>query len=128
MIRNPLFSGAAVAVLLSITMAACATGTKHTKDPALRAYGTQPDWVLTLRPDHWFTLDTNFAGHRIVASAPKSQQQGTSRVWQAEMTDGQKLTLTLEKKACRDHSGDAQPYTAVVQLGDRTLDGCAHDL
>lgn len=128
MIRNPLFSGAVVAMLLSITMAACATGTKHAKDTALRVYGTQPDWVLTLRPDHWFTLDTNFAGHRIVAPVPKPQQQGTTRVWQTKVGDDQELTLTLEKKTCRDHSGDDQPYTAVVLLGDRTLDGCAHDL
>lgn len=124
MTRNLLLPGVAIALFFATAIGACATTNGHV-DRGIRAYGTTPGWILTLRPDHWITLETNDSGRRYVVQTPDARQNGKSRTYHAK-TDDLDLTLVLTRQTCRDASGEQQALTATVTANGKTYKGCAH--
>lgn len=129
MIRNLMLSGtAAILFLISavLSLSACATPVSN-PDRGTRAYGVHPDWILTLRPDHWMTLETGYDGERYALQIPTPKKHDDTLTYHAK-GDGVDVTLVLAKKTCMDATGEQQPYTATVTANGKTLHGCAHKI
>jgi uncharacterized membrane protein len=85
----------------------------------LNLLGNEPFWALKIRPDG-LTFSAPDQADVAVAN-PRPAVSGTTAVWSAGA-----LTATLKAEVCQDGmSGLNYPFKAVVEMGGKTLTGCA---
>ena len=127
--------------LAALTLAACSPSTEGPETPEpepapapmlagvdltrpLRALGTEPFWAVELTG-----AELVYSGvDRPEQRAPQGQptMQGTMAIWEATTGAGEPLKVTLMATDCSDGMSDRTwPLTAMVQIGDETLMGCA---
>ena len=132
---------AILAPLAVLTLAACSRGEtpdQPAPEPAgpetvlgevnleepLRALGTEPFWAVELTGSEMVYSGADRPEQR----APQGQptMQGTMAIWEATTGAGNPLKVTLMATDCSDGMSDRTwPLTAMVQIGDETLMGCA---
>lgn len=90
----------------------------------LRALGTEPFWSVELTGSEMiYTSPDQQAGLR--APQPAPVMQGTIAVYESAV-QSEEFKVTLTATECSDGMSDRTwPLSAIVQLGDRTLTGCA---
>ena len=90
----------------------------------VRALGTEPFWSLELTGTDM--VYTSPEPGELQAPQPAAVVQGTVAMFEAATADGQPMNVTLTATECSDGMSDrTYPLTAIVQLGERTLTGCA---
>ncbi|WP_374598159.1 COG3650 family protein [Brevundimonas sp.] len=90
----------------------------------VRALGTEPFWSLELNGTDM--IYTSPEPGELRAPQPAAVVQGTVAMFEAAATDGQPMKVTLTATECSDGMSDrTYPLTAIVELGERTLTGCA---
>ena len=124
-----------------LTLAACSPPAETPKEPdpapqpspvlagvdltrPLRAVGTEPFWAVELTGSEMVYSGADRPEQR----APQGQptMQGTMAIWEATTGAGEPLKVTLMATDCSDGMSDRTwPLTAMVQIGDETLMGCA---
>lgn len=120
--------------LVALAVAACGpSGPAANSAPALagvnlgqpiRALGTEPFWNATLSEERMTFKE--MGGETLTASHAGYQLTGTVAVWSGTAANGTKLEVTLTGTDCSDGMSDrTYPLTAKVQVGDKTLNGCA---
>ena len=127
--------------LAVLTLAACSPPAEAPKEPdsapqpppvlagvdltrPLRALGTEPIWAVELTGSEMVYSGADRPEER----APQGQptMQGTMAIWEATTGAGNPLKVTLMATDCSDGMSDRTwPLTAMVQIGDETLMGCA---
>ena len=127
--------------LAVLTLAACSPPAETPKEPdpapqpspvlagvdltrPLRAVGTEPFWAVELTGSEMVYSGADRPEQR----APQGQptMQGTMAIWEATTGAGNPLKVTLMATDCSDGMSDRTwPLTAMVQIGDETLMGCA---
>ena len=127
--------------LAVLTLAACSPPAETPKEPdpapqpspvlagvdltrPLRAVGTEPFWAVELTGSEMVYSGADRPEER----APQGQptMQGTMAIWEATTGAGNPLKVTLMATDCSDGMSDRTwPLTAMVQIGDETLMGCA---
>ena len=131
----------ALAALSSLTLAACSpSGDAEVKsveaaapppmlagvnlDQPVRALGTEPFWSLELNGTDM--IYTTPEPGELCAPQPAAVVQGTVAIYEAVTADGPQMKVTLTATECSDGMSDrTYPLTAIVELGDQTLTGCA---
>jgi uncharacterized membrane protein len=89
----------------------------------VQALGTEPFWSVEITPAA--VTYSSPDGPPIMAPNPGPTVQGTTAAYKAT-AGGQALEITLIATECSDGMSDrTYPLTAIVKLGDRTLNGCA---
>ena len=86
--------------------------------------GTEPFWAVELTGSEMVYSGADRPEQR----APQGQptMQGTMAIWEATTGAGEPLKVTLMATDCSDGMSDRTwPLTAMVQIGDETLMGCA---
>lgn len=90
----------------------------------VRALGTEPFWSLELNGTDM--IYTSPEPGELRAPQPAAVVQGTVAMFEAATGDGQPMKVTLTATECSDGMSDrTYPLTAIVELGERTLTGCA---
>ena len=90
----------------------------------VRALGTEPFWSLELTGTDM--IYTSPEPGELRAPQPAAVVQGTVAMFEAATTDSQPMKVTLTATECSDGMSDrTYPLTAIVELGERTLTGCA---
>lgn len=90
----------------------------------VRALGTEPFWSLELNGTDM--IYTSPEPGELRAPQPAALVQGTVSVFEAATSDGSPMKVTLSATECSDGMSDrTYPLTAIVELGERTLTGCA---
>ena len=90
----------------------------------LRALGTEPFWGVDITPQSLVYSDPENPG--VTAPNPGPTVQGTTAVYASATPDGAALVVTLIATECSDGMSDrVYPLTARVEVGTRTLNGCA---
>lgn len=90
----------------------------------VRALGTEPFWSLELTGTDM--VYTSPEPGELRAPQPAAVVQGTVAMFEAATADGQPMKVTLTATECSDGMSDrTYPLTAIVELGERTLTGCA---
>ena len=90
----------------------------------VRALGTEPFWSLEL--DGTDMIYTSPEPGELRAPQPAAVVQGTVAMFEAATADSQPMKVTLTATECSDGMSDrTYPLTAIVELGERTLTGCA---
>lgn len=90
----------------------------------VRALGTEPFWSLELTGTDM--VYTSPEPGELRAPQPTAVVQGTVAMFEAATADGQSMKVTLTATECSDGMSDrTYPLTAIVELGERTLTGCA---
>lgn len=90
----------------------------------VRALGTEPFWSLELNGTDM--IYTSPEPGELRAPQPAAVVQGTVAMFEAETADGQPMRVTLTATECSDGMSDrTYPLTTIVELGERTLTGCA---
>lgn len=90
----------------------------------IRALGTEPFWGLDLTGRDMVL--TGVDRPELRAPQPKPQVQGTIAVYEADAAAGRGLKVTLTATECSDGISDRfYPLSAIVEVGDQTLTGCA---
>jgi len=90
----------------------------------LRALGTEPFWAVELTGSEMVYSGVDRPEQR----APQGQpmMQGTMAIWEGTTGAGNALKVTLTATDCSDGMSDRTfPLTAMVEIGDETLMGCA---
>jgi uncharacterized membrane protein len=90
----------------------------------VRALGTEPFWSLELTGTDM--VYTSPEPGELRAPQPAAVVQGTVAMFEAATADSQPMKVTLTATECSDGMSDrTYPLTAIVELGERTLTGCA---
>jgi len=90
----------------------------------LRALGNEPFWAVELTGSELVYSGVDRPEQRAPQRAPVIQ--GTMAVWEATTTAGTPLSVTLTATECSDGmSSRTYPLTALVEVGEETLTGCA---
>lgn len=133
---RPVF--AALAALAVLALAACSPADEPASPPPepapvlagvdlarpVRALGTEPFWSVELTGTEMVYTTPEPPEQR--APQPGPLVQGTTATWEAETADGTALRVTLVATECSDGMSDrTYPLTAMVNVGDRELTGCA---
>ena len=93
----------------------------------LRAIGTEPFWAVEITPA---TLTYRGVDRPEQAfDSPDPDVQGTTAVYEVENEGGATMTITLMTTECSDGMSDRiYPLTAMVEIGDEALNGCAQSV
>lgn len=90
----------------------------------VRALGTEPFWGVDVGPDGIAYEGVDVP--REVAPRGEVQLMGTMAVFTGQTDKGRAITVTLIDTDCSDGMSDRlYPLTARVEIGDKTLQGCA---
>jgi uncharacterized membrane protein len=90
----------------------------------VRALGTEPFWGVDIGPDGIAYEGVDVP--REVAPRGEVELMGTMAVFTGVTDKGRTITVTLIDTDCSDGMSDRlYPLTARVEIGDRTLQGCA---
>lgn len=93
-------------------------------DQPVRVLGTEPFWAVEIKPDGLTYSGVDRAEQK--AANPGPTLQGTLASWTTKTEAGTDLTVTLTATDCSDGMSDrTYPLTAKVEIGDKTLTGCA---
>jgi len=131
----------AAVCLATLALAACSPPAEAPKEPdsapqapavlagvdlttPLRAIGTEPFWAVELTGSEMVYSGADRPEQR----APQGQptMQGTMAIWEGTTGAGNPLKVTLTATDCSDGMSDrTYPLTAMVQIGEETLMGCA---
>lgn len=101
-------------------------GCAQPADFAVRAFGNEPGWVLSLQAGQ-ASLLTQAEGSlaAVPVAGPELRGDGV-RTWTATLEDGRALRLEVAPERCLDTMASAlYPSTATLVLGDQRLSGCA---
>ncbi len=127
--------------LTALTLAACSPPAEAPREPdsapqpppvlggvdltrPLRALGTEPFWAVEMTGSEMVYSGVDRPEQRAPQGRPT--MQGTMAVWEATTGAGEPLKVTLSATDCSDGmSSRTYPLTAMVQIGDETLMGCA---
>jgi uncharacterized membrane protein len=90
----------------------------------VRALGTEPFWSVELTGTEMVYTTPEPPEQR--APQPKPVVQGTTASFEGETAAGTMLSVTLVATECSDGMSDrTYPLTAMVKLGETSLNGCA---
>ncbi|MCS6626375.1 hypothetical protein N0B44_25975 [Roseibacterium beibuensis] len=90
----------------------------------LRALGTEPFWGVDLTGSEMVYSGADRPEQRAPQGEPTVQ--GTMATWEGTTGAGNPLKVTLTATDCSDGMSDrTYPLTAMVEIGDETLMGCA---
>ena len=90
----------------------------------IMAVGTEPFWGLRIRKTE-ITLE-QLGEPSAKGPNQGSEESGAQTIWRTTTAGGDALVVTLWEETCSDGMSDlAYAYQARVQLGDKTLSGCA---
>ena len=90
----------------------------------LRALGTEPFWAVELTGSELVYSGADRPEQRAPQSEPT--MQGTMAVWEATTGAGNPLKVSLTATDCSDGMSEVSyPLTALVEIGDEPLMGCA---
>lgn len=90
----------------------------------VRAVGTEPFWGVSIDPETVVYSGVDQAERRGANGGPVVQ--GTTATWNVQPAQGQPFTVTLMATDCSDGMSDRlYPLTALVELGETRLNGCA---
>ena len=90
----------------------------------LRALGTEPFWGIEIGPEALTYSGIDQPEIRADHSGPVVQ--GTTAVYAATAQGAPVMTVTLISTECSDGMSDrTYPLTAMVEIGERKLNGCA---
>lgn len=90
----------------------------------VRVTGTEPFWAIDLTGEELVYAGVDRPEQR--APQPKASLQGTVARFATRTTAGTPLELTLAATECSDGMSDRiYPLTAIVKVGEETLNGCA---
>ncbi len=90
----------------------------------VRAVGTEPFWGVAIDADAVVYSDIEQAERRGANAGPVVQ--GTTATWTVQPSEGEPFTVTLMATECSDGMSDRlYPLTALVELGETRLNGCA---
>lgn len=90
----------------------------------VRALGTEPFWSLELNGTDM--LYTSPEPSELRAPQPAATVQGSVVIYEAATAQGLPMKVTLTATECSDGMSDrTYPLTAIVEMGERTLTGCA---
>lgn len=93
-------------------------------DGVIRAVGTEPFWGLQIEADELILEEMD--GGRTTAPHGGPEVSGDQAVWRGESADTGAMVVTLRQAECSDGMSDlVYAYEAQVELGGRTLSGCA---
>ncbi|UHQ19258.1 YbaY family lipoprotein [Lysobacter sp. KIS68-7] len=96
---------------------------------AFRAIGNEPGWVVEVGRGEAPTMDATLDYGKRVVDVPKAQALSGLLGYAGTATDGSKVRLVLERKACSDGmSDDAFPVAATLDVGGTTYRGCGRFL
>ena len=92
----------------------------------VRAFGAEPFWTLNVRGDGASYTDFSTENPQPMAVADVRTDAGAGRTTvRGRLPDGRRVTLTMTPQACNEAGEESSPMTASLQVGDRTLTGCA---
>lgn len=129
-----------LAILPALAVAACSSETAETApaaEPAapppvlagvdltqpVRVGGTEPFWNVELTGREMVYSGVDRPERR--APQPRAEIQGTMAAFESETAEGP-LEVTLTATECSDGMSDrTYPLTAIVKVGEETLNGCA---
>lgn len=90
----------------------------------VRVAGTEPFWAVDLTGTELVYGGPDRPEQR--APQPKAVVQGTVATFAATTSAGTPLSITLAATECSDGMSDrVYPLTAIVKIGEETLNGCA---
>lgn len=90
----------------------------------LRALGTEPFWAVDLTGTELIYAGVDRPEQR--APQPQPVVQGTTVTYKATTASGAAIGVMLAATECSDGMSDrTYPLSAIVQIGDETLTGCA---
>lgn len=93
----------------------------------LRAIGTEPFWAVEITPATLTYSDVDRPEQAFPSPGPDIQ--GTTAVYAVENGGEPSMTVTLMTTECSDGMSDRiYPLTAMVEIGDETLNGCAQSV
>lgn len=93
----------------------------------LRVIGTEPFWAVEITPD---TLTySGVERPEQVFLTPGADVQGTTAVYAVENEGESSIKVTVMATECSDGMSDRiYPLTAMVEIGDETLNGCGQSV
>ena len=90
----------------------------------VRALGTEPFWSVELNGTEMVYTTPEPPEQR--APQPEPVIQGTTATWETKTGAGVALSVTLVATECSDGMSDrTYPLTAMVRIGETSLNGCA---
>ncbi|KQW86389.1 COG3650 family protein [Brevundimonas sp. Root1279] len=90
----------------------------------VRALGTEPFWSVDLTGEEVVFRGVDRPEQR--APQPKASVQGTVVRLESQTTAGTPIVITLASTECSDGMSERiYPLTAIVKVGEETLNGCA---
>ncbi|CAN5177920.1 hypothetical protein BH10PSE1_BH10PSE1_12730 [soil metagenome] len=90
----------------------------------VQALGTEPFWSIEITPTA--LTYTTPDGAPVATPNPGVEVQGTTAAYKTT-ANGQPFEITLIATECSDGMSDrTYPLTAIVKMGERTLNGCAN--
>lgn len=90
----------------------------------IRALGTEPFWGVDLNGRDMVLTGVDRPELRL--AQPRPLVQGTIAIYEAETEDGREMKVTLTATECSDGMSDrTYPLSAIVEVEDETLTGCA---
>lgn len=93
----------------------------------LRAIGTEPFWAVEITPATLTYSGVDRPEQTLPSPGP--DVQGTTAVYVVETEGEPSMTVTLMTTDCSDGMSDRiYPLTAMVEIGDETLNGCAQSV
>jgi uncharacterized membrane protein len=98
-------------------------GPAATADVVFLATGNEPGWIARVARGDRPTLhaEVDYGERKVDVANLRASPDG----WRGTASDGTRVALTFERKACRDSmSGRAFETTVTLQVGSRTYDGC----
>ena len=93
-------------------------------DQPVRAVGTEPFWGVSIDTEAVVSSGVDQAERR--GANDGVVVQGTTATWSVRPAQGQPFTVTLMATECSDGMSDRlYPLTALVEMGETRLNGCA---
>ena len=90
----------------------------------LNAAGETPFWSVRIREQGLFYTAPDRQQTTYPISGPNAS--GDQAIWTSKTPDGKSLKLTLSAKPCQDQATSiAYPFTASIEVGGQTMQGCA---
>ena len=93
---------------------------------SFRAVGQEPGWILELRDGDRMDFSFDYGQRRIEVPAPEPESDAEARLSRFESWP---ILVEIHGRPCTDTmSGEAFAATVVIQLADRTFNGCGRAL